>query len=216
MLHIEKFVVNPIGENTYLVWDESLKVMILDCGCFTETEWNEMNDCIKRNDLSPTLLVNTHLHFDHALGNRFVERDYNLYTQASAADYDIYIHMADQLQMFLGRSQWNDLHLDFTNHTGSPLNDGDILTIGNHSFGIIATPGHTKGSLCLYCKDENILFSGDTLFHGSYGRTDLLGGDWHEMKQSLSKLLKLPPETRVLTGHGAETTIAAERNNYLF
>lgn len=216
MLHIEKFVVNPIGENTYVVWDESLKAMILDCGCFTETEWNEVNHCIKQNGLTPTLLVNTHLHFDHALGNRFVERDYGLYTHASAADFSIYSHMADQLQMFLGRSQWEDLQFDFVNHTDSPLNEGDTLTLGSHTFRIIATPGHTKGSLCLYCEEDAILFSGDTLFRGSFGRTDLPGGDWHEMQCSLTTLLSLPPQTRVLTGHGAETTIADEKNHYRY
>jgi len=216
MLHIQKFIVNPIGENTYLVWDDSLETMILDCGCFTETEWNEVNLCIQQNHLSPTLLVNTHLHFDHALGNRFVERDYDLYTHAAAADFNIYEHMTDQLQMFLGRSQWDDLQFDFVNHTDTPLHDGDLLLFGNHTFRIISTPGHTKGSVCLYCETENTLFSGDTLFRGSYGRTDLPGGDSHEMKNSLSTLLKLPLHTRVLTGHGAETTIEEEQNHYLF
>lgn len=216
MLHIQKFVVNPIAENTYMAWDDSLQAMILDCGCFTETEWNEVNHCIAKNNLSPTLLVNTHLHFDHALGNRFAERDYGLYTHASAADYDLYMNMADQLQMFLGQRQWNDLHLDFVNHLDTPLHDRDLLTLGNHSFRIIATPGHTKGSLCLYCEEENLLFSGDTLFRGSYGRTDLQGGDWYDMQCSISTLLSLPPNTRVLTGHGVETTIAEEKSHYRF
>ena len=93
--------------------------------------------------------------------------------------------------------------------------DGDFVTAGGLCFQVLATPGHTPGSVCLLC--ENVLFSGDTLFAGSYGRTDFLGGSSRDMSASLKRLSKLPPETRVLPGHGASSTIEEElrTNPYL-
>lgn len=215
MLHIKCFTVNPIGENTYLAWGDSNEAFIVDCGCFTESEWAEVKCHIEANGLRPTLLLNTHLHFDHSLGNRFAERDYGLRPRASRDDWQLYAHMTEQLQLFLGRSGWDDLNLDFVNRPGEPLKDGDELTVGGIRLRVIATPGHTRGGLCFLCEEEHTLFAGDTLFRGSYGRTDLPDGSWHEMHASLSKrLLNLPPETRVLTGHGAETTIGEERRHY--
>lgn len=215
MLHIQRFTVNPIAENTYLAWADNGEAMIVDCGCFAESEWNEIKTFVSAHGLRPALLVNTHLHFDHALGNRFAERDYGLRPRAARADWPLYARMAEQLQLFMSRSQWDDLDLRFTNHPGEPLAEGDELTLGDTALRVIATPGHTPGGICLYSEADALLFSGDTLFCGSYGRTDLPGGDSHALRSALlDKLLPLPDDTRVLPGHGPDTTIGRERVHY--
>ena len=93
------------------------------------------------------------------------------------------------------------------------LKDKQLIKLGKHLFKVLATPGHTPGGICLYCASENLLFTGDTLFAGGWGRTDLPGGSEKDLKKSLKKLLALPTKTRVLTGHGPETTISQERKS---
>ena len=211
MLNVKKFIFNPIEENTYIVSDDTLEAVIIDCGCFFEKEWMRMKEYIEQNHLNPVHLINTHLHFDHSYGNRFAIRDYHLKAEASIEDYDLYSGMQAQIAMFLGNRIASQVNLDFTSQLAPPLKEGDSVHFGHHQLSVISIPGHTPGGICLYCEEEKILCSGDSLFCGSIGRTDLPGGNYHDLVTSLSeKILKLPPDTIVYSGHGPETSIENE------
>lgn len=218
MLTIKQFIIPPIDENTYVVSDETKEAAIIDCGCFNEHEWDAIKTYINDNGLTPTRLLNTHLHFDHCLGNRFAVRDYQLKAEACIADYDMYSDLQDQTALFLGTAFARQIDTRFTAQMAPPLKDGDIVQVGTHSFTVIATPGHTPGGICFYCEAEKVLFSGDTLFMGSIGRTDLPGGSYPALIRSLTeRLITLPPDTVVHCGHGPATTIRheSEFNPYL-
>ena len=194
MLQIKLFTVNPIQENTYVVSDETKEAVIIDCGCFTEREWKTVKDYIEDQHLRPVHLLNTHLHFDHCLGNRFAVRDYHLLAEAAMADYDLYSGMQAQAAMFMGNDYASHIDTDFTAQLAPALKEGDAIHFGSHTLTVIATPGHTPGGICFYCQAENVLFSGDSLFSGSIGRTDLPGGSFRDLITSISsKLLSLQP-----------------------
>lgn len=209
----ELFTVNPLEENTYVVSDESGEAVIIDCGCFAESEWRQIRDYIEQNGLHVSHLLNTHLHFDHTLGNRFALRDYGLRTEASAADAYLYEGMWKQMALMMGERLANHFDVAFSKEMGPALQDGDRVTFGQTVLEVIATPGHTPGGLCFYNREAGVLFSGDSLFMGSIGRTDLEGGNYASLVSSLSeRIMTLPPTTVVYTGHGPATTIEHELN----
>ena len=212
MLNVKQFVFNPVSENTYILSDESKQAAILDCGCFTQVEWKEVMRYIEINQLQPIFLLNTHLHFDHAMGNHFAYQTYGLETKASKDDYPLSEQILNQAKLFLGGHALH--YIDSENVTfklGTPLSDGDTVTFGNTTLKVIATPGHTPGGICFYAENEHILFSGDTLFKGSIGRTDLPGGNYRCLIEAItSKILSLPPQTKIHPGHGSDTTIEYE------
>lgn len=212
-MKIQQYTLGPIEENSFIVSDESGEAVIIDCGCFAESEWRQMKKYIEENGLKVVHLLNTHLHFDHTLGNRFALRDYGLKAEASPADYYLYEGMHEHMALFIGEHITNKFDLSFTNALGTPLYDGGQVTFGHTTLDIIATPGHTPGGLCFYQKEEGVLFSGDSLFMGSIGSTDLQGGDDATLVKGLTKrILTLPPSTVVYTGHGPSTTIEHELN----
>ena len=186
--------------NTYLVWDEkSLEALLLDPAFPAPLLKNE----IEQNNLKLKYVVNTHGHADHIGGNEFMLCNFKV---------QLCIHPNDA--EMLKNSQLN-LSASFGIEIVSPppeilLNDGDELKIGDKTIRIIHTPGHTAGGICLFT--ENLLFSGDTLFCESIGRTDLPTGDFERLKKSIvEKLFLLPEETLVLPGHGVSTTIGKEK-----
>lgn len=211
MLHIKRFIFNPIGVNTYVVSDDAGSCGIIDCGCWTEDEWSELQRYLSEHHLRPTLLLNTHFHLDHVFGNQFVLRDYGLKPRGSAADYPIYDNVYSQVEMFFGSRLAQSLDLSYTRERGPALNDGDKIQIGDESLEALLTPGHSPGGLCFYSESNKTLFSGDTLFRCSIGRTDLPGGNYGNLIHSIqTKLFVLPADTVVLPGHNEATTIQDE------
>lgn len=209
MLNIKTFRVNPISENCYIVSDETKEAVIIDCGCFNESEWAHIKRYISDNELKPVHALNTHLHFDHALGLKFVQRDYGLLPEANKGDQTLYEKMGEQLAMFFGiRDSVSGMP-----KIGNYLRDGNTVTFGSHELKVLLTPGHTPGSVCFYCETEKVLFSGDTLFQCSVGRTDLEGGSQYDLMHSLTRLSELPRETEVYPGHGGKTNIGFECDN---
>ena len=206
-MNIKKFEVNPLGEQCYVASDDTKEGVIIDCGCSDEYEWGEINKYIASNDLQIKHLLNTHLHFDHVWGNTFVYRDMGLRPEANYEDLSIYERMDEQIRSVVGvgipHSPLPPL--------GTSLLDGSEVKFGNTTLKVIATPGHSRGCICFYSKEDAVLFSGDTLFCGSCGRTDLEGGDWQAILQSLKRLATLPDETQVFCGHGSSTTIGREK-----
>lgn len=213
MLHIQRFTVNMIEENCYVLSDETGEAVIIDCGAFFPEEKKNIREYIEQNRLRPKRLLNTHGHFDHVFGAAFVHDTYGLRPEMLTAEAATYAAAAGQMRMFLHR----DLPL-VTPPAGPAFNDGDLLTFGSHTLRAIATPGHTPGGACFYCKEEGCLFSGDSLFRHAIGRTDLPGGNEEALVASLrTKVLTLPGDVRVFPGHGDETTVGEERkaNFYL-
>lgn len=211
MIKIKKFVFNPIQTNTYLISDESAECVIIDAACYSKEEVEVLIAYINVQKLKPVKLINTHGHIDHILGLVNLSKKYNLNAMIHKDDLALVEHAAQYAAMFgLECDQWPVIEKFF--------NDGDIISFGMSELQVIHTPGHSPGSVCFYQQSNNILFSGDTLFSGSIGRTDLPGGNYNLIIASIkNKLLILPDQVRVLSGHGVDTTLKIEKqsNPYL-
>lgn len=213
MLNIKSFTVNPLGENTYLLWDETKKAAIVDCGAFFEEEKSVIDEFISENNLQVERLLLTHAHFDHIFGAQHIYSNYSICPEVSKDDVLTYSIAKEQMLLFMHR----EIPLDLPPLKGT-FSEDDILKFGKSSLQVIAMPGHTPGGVCFYDASNGILLSGDSLFRGSIGRTDLPGSSHETLIKSLSeKIMTLPENTRVLPGHGGETTIAYEKmyNPYL-
>lgn len=209
MLKIKQFIFNMFGENTFVIYDTSTKdAVIIDPGMFNENERKEFDDYITANELHIKQIVNTHLHLDHCFGNNYVRDKYGVKTAANIGDAALGKNISAQMRRFGGRSDIDGVTIDV------PLKAGDIIEVGGSRLNVIETPGHSKGGICLYCKEGKFLISGDTLFRRGIGRTDLEGGDHKELTSSIRRnLFSLPDDTTVLPGHGEFTTIGAEKRS---
>ena len=205
MLHIERFQVNMLQENCYVVSDETMECVIIDCGAFYPEERKAIVEYIKSNELKPVHLLVTHGHLDHNFGNDTIYANFQLKPEVSAQDENLMKNLKHQAETFYQMT----LDYDFP-PIGHFFEDDEIIHFGNHEFEIILTPGHSRGSVTFYCKEEKVAFTGDTLFQGSIGRTDFQGGSMFQIINSLRFLAQLPDETKVLPGHGQLTSIGEE------
>lgn len=213
MWTIQRFSVNPLQENCYVVSDESNECVFIDCGAQSDSERRAIRQYIEIHKLKPVHLLNTHLHFDHVLGNDFIFSTYGLKCEANERDCFLYNNVPGQLRLFMGEDR-----AEFNAPFGCCLDEGDSITFGTHTLKVIAIPGHTPGGLGFYCEEEEVLFSGDSLFRCSIGRTDLPQGNHFDLIKALKKkVLALPDSTVVYPGHGPSTTVGDERlyNPYL-
>ena len=205
MLNIQKFVCNMIQENCYVVSDETKECIIVDCGAYYEEERRAIVDYIRHNQLTPKHLVATHGHIDHNFGNNTIYEAFGLKPEVEADDEQLINMLPQQAQAIAG------VELDYKMPpVGKYLRETDTISFGSHTFTLLHTPGHTPGGVFYYCKEEKVAFSGDTLFRGSIGRTDLPGGNSFLIIQSLRMIAQLPDDTTILTGHGQQTTIGYE------
>lgn len=211
MLDIKHFVFNPISVNTYVIYNESKDCVIIDAGNSNSREDNALFDFIEKNQLRPVMLINTHAHIDHILGNYSTAKKFNI-PLAAHHDGNEYYKSAFAYATAFGM----DYDRDCTIYPTIELSDGQIINIGDDELRVIYTPGHAKGSCCFYCEKQAFVITGDTLFCRGVGRTDLPGGSYSELVDSIkNKLYKLPKDTVCYCGHGDETTIGDERrNNY--
>lgn len=211
MLEIKKFVFSPFAENTYIAYDsETREAMVIDPGCYTREEENKLADFIESNSLRVKYLINTHCHIDHIFGNRFVKDKY--YPVFIVPEKDVFL-----LELMVDQAESYGLKMKPSPQPDESIESLGEIFLGDYKFEFIFTPGHTPGEYCIYCAKEKILFSGDVLFRLSVGRTDLWGGDYDTLIESIeNKLYKLPDEVIVLPGHEAETTIGFEKANNPF
>ena len=198
MLKIARFTFYMFGINTYVVYDpESREAAIIDPGMSREEEFDAMEGFIARENLTVTHLINTHLHIDHVIGDRWVEEKYGVPVEAHPEDAPLGLILAQQAQRFGIRGVNTKVEI------GRELKEGDTVRIGNDELEVLHVPGHSPGSIALYYKEGNWVISGDTLFDGSIGRTDLPGGSYAQLMKSIKeKLLTLPAGTTVFPGHG--------------
>nr|WP_067059931.1 MBL fold metallo-hydrolase [Mucilaginibacter sp. L294] len=211
MATVQSFVNNPYQENTYLLFDETDECAIIDPGMYTAAEQNTVVGFIKDNNLKPVLLLNTHCHIDHVLGNKFVFDQYGLKPQFHEGESEVLgavIAYAPSMGIRYDPSPLPDTYLP---ETGT-------VKFGNTELQLIFAPGHSPAHLCFYDKAANILIGGDVLFRNSIGRTDLPGGNYSTLIKNIEeKLFLLPDDCTVYPGHGPETTIGYEKqtNPYL-
>lgn len=208
-MKVHRFVFNSFGENTYLVWDESSKdAAVIDPGMSNDNERSQFADFVEKNGLNLRHLLNTHMHLDHSIGNCFIEDTYGVATECNVADKPLAESLPGQARM-LGMS-YTGVGVDIK----GDLNDGDVLDVASEPCRVLHVPGHTMGHLAFYFPNSAVVFSGDALFRLSIGRTDLPGGDYASLIQSIDKkLFSLPSDTLVLPGHGPNTTIGFEIEN---
>ena len=207
MFKIKFFTFNPIGENTYILYNESKQCIIIDPGCYFEEENEQLKGFITQNELNPTQLLNTHCHLDHVFGNKMISETYHLTLQMHEKETPVLAYAPTSGLMY---------NMPFDNYVGEfiLLKEGDTVLLGQDELKVIEVPGHSPGSICFYCAKQNFLIGGDVLFQGSIGRTDLPLGDHETLLLHIkNKLLVLPEETVVHSGHGLPTTIGAEKAN---
>ena len=205
MLKIQTFEVNPLHENCYVVSDDTKECVIIDCGAFTESEQEAIITYINKNGLKPVHNLGTHGHLDHHFGDAAILSAFNLLPEVSDGDEVLMLHPKEAALQMLGM----DLNIDLP--AGElRLTENNTISFGSHTFRIIRTPGHSRGSVSFYCAEENVLFTGDTLFKGSIGRTDFPGGSMFQIISSLRELAQLPDTTIVYPGHGPQTSIGFE------
>lgn len=207
MLNIKTFQVNPLQENCYIVSDESGECVIIDCGAYYDAEREAVANHIRQHHLSPVHLLCTHGHFDHTFGNDTIYALFGLMPEIHAADAPFIENLSDQCAaMNIGMSYDRP-----SPPIGHLLSDGDDIGFGSHTLRVIHTPGHSPGGVLFHCETEHVVFTGDTLFRMSVGRTDLPGGSWPQLMKSLhDKVAPLPADTIAYPGHGPATRIGDE------
>ncbi len=205
MLQTKIFPVNPISTNCVVLWDDAGKTCaVVDPGLFFPQEEGMLAGFLTENGLVPDAILLTHGHFDHTWGVASLARRYGCPVYMNAADEPILRMPSTLLDRLMPGAQ-----VEAFGYT--PLSEGETIHCGGADWQVIATPGHTPGGVCYYCPGASVLLSGDTLFAGSIGRTDLMGGDYDALIQSvMDKLMGLPGDTDVIPGHGHPTTIARE------
>ena len=210
MLKIHSFVFSPIQENTYVIFNESGKCIIIDPGCYYDEEKEALVGFIRAQALTPVMLLNTHCHLDHVFGNKFIAETYGL---------PLHLHRKEQPVLEFAPTSGLMYNMPFDNYSGEMLflEAGDQISLDNDELEVLFTPGHSPGSISFYSPDYGFVISGDVLFRRSVGRTDLPGGDFDTLVASIrEKLFTLPASVKVYSGHGPVTTIGGEMKDNPF
>ena len=205
-MKIKKFTFNPFMENTFIVWDEqSNEAAVVDPGMNDESEETKITSFIEENSLHIKYLINTHCHIDHILGCSFVKEKYNPLYYIPEKDIPLFNNAQKQAEMF-------GITMNKLPEIDKYLNEDEKLMLGDESFSNLFTPGHSPGEFCLYFEKSKFCITGDVLFRESIGRTDLYGGNYTTLINSIkTKLFVLPDETVIYPGHGDESTIGYEK-----
>ena len=210
-MNIHFFTFNAIQENTYLLWDDSKECVIVDAGCYDAAEQNELFDFITHNNLKPVLMLNTHSHIDHVLGNFAVKKKYQIPFKIHRKDESTLLAVKTYAAMY-GFPQFQEQLPD------GYIAEGEQITFGNTVLEILFVPGHAPGHVAFYHAASNVCIAGDVLFAGSVGRADLPGGNFDVLINSIkTQLYPLGDDCKVYAGHGPATTIGREKmsNPYL-
>lgn len=210
MIKVEKFVFNNFQVNTYILYDETNEAIIIDPACDNDAEVTKIKEFIRSNNLTPKLIANTHGHIDHVVGVKAITEEYNIPFHLHEGDNFLLATSIDSAEIF-------GFSLNENPMPDKNINDGDTIKFGNSSLQTIHVPGHSPGSLVYYSENDSFIIAGDVLFYGSIGRTDLPGGNYETLITGIKeKLLILPKNTRVLSGHGNHTTIGHEHDTNPF
>lgn len=210
MLSVRAFTFNPVEENTYVLYNEQNQCCIIDPGCYFPEERDELKTAIEKSGLTPILLLNTHCHLDHVFGNKFIHDTWGL---------TLHIHEKEKPVLDFAEAAGAMWQMPFENYEGEIIfvKEDEKIKIGNDELQVRFVPGHSRGSIIFYNEDAGFVIGGDVLFNMSIGRTDLPGGDYDTLINSIqTQLFTLPDETKVYSGHGPMTTIGFEKMNNPF
>lgn len=205
MLHIQVFTFNPFSENTFLLYNEHHRGVLIDPGNWNQKETEALEGFILEKKIELQDILLTHAHIDHVLGLQWA------YDQ-----YKVGVKMHQEEQELLDRNPHSakNYGFDFQPFVGEIkyLNEGQKYLLDEDVLHILHVPGHSPGSIAFYCENQHFVISGDTLFQGSIGRTDLYKGNHTELLESISnQLFTLPENTDVYCGHGEPTKIGFEK-----
>ncbi|RYY66961.1 MAG: MBL fold metallo-hydrolase, partial [Chitinophagaceae bacterium] len=205
---VKSFEFSPIQENTYILYNEFNSCIIIDPGCYFDEEKEQLAGFIDKMKLTPKMLLNTHCHLDHVFGNKFVAEKYRL---------SLRIHEGEKVVLDDAPMRGLMFNMPFDNYSGDIdlINEGDVITLDEDKLSVLLTAGHSPASLSFYSEKDGFVISGDALFRQSIGRTDLPGGNYEQLIESIrTQLFTLPEATKVYSGHGPVTSIGYEiRNN---
>jgi glyoxylase-like metal-dependent hydrolase (beta-lactamase superfamily II) len=204
-MNLKAFVNNPYQENTYIVYDDSKACVIIDPGMYNAAEQNAVVNFIKEQGLKPVLLLNTHCHIDHVLGNKFVFDQYGLKPRFHKGELQL-------LQSVPAYAPQQGINYELSPEPEVYLPEFGTIEFGDSTFELLFCPGHSPAHLCFYSKADEFIIGGDVLFKTSIGRTDLPGGNYEVLINSIkTQLFVLPDEVKVYPGHGPMTTIGFEK-----
>ncbi|MCK9426326.1 MAG: MBL fold metallo-hydrolase [Ignavibacteriaceae bacterium] len=211
MIEVKTFTFNPFSENTFVAWEkESRQAAVIDPGCFSSKEEDELKNFILLKQLSVEYLLNTHCHLDHIFGNNFVLKKFQPQYFIPELDRPLLENALTQARLF-------GIEMAKVQPTENFLSEEIALSLGADGIRFLFTPGHTPGEFCIYFPENSICFTGDVLFQNSIGRTDLMGGNFKTLMDSIQeKLFTLPDETLIYPGHGDASTIEDEKRNNPF
>ncbi|HAC72276.1 MAG: MBL fold metallo-hydrolase [Petrimonas sp.] len=206
-MKIKTFEFNPLGVNTYVLYDRTGECIVVDASCFFPDENKLLLNFILDNNLVVKHLVNTHLHFDHIFGVNFLASQFGLKLLVHRDDIVLLENLSQQLQLF-----GFNTNVDYRPEIGGFLAENDVVSFGEQQLKVLHVPGHSPGSIVFYNEKEKLALVGDVLFNGSIGRTDLLEGSFEQLTEGIrTKLFTFPDDTEVYPGHGPKTTIGQER-----
>jgi glyoxylase-like metal-dependent hydrolase (beta-lactamase superfamily II) len=207
MIKVKVFTFSPIQENTYVLYNEHKKAIVIDPGCYFPAEQEQLYQFIESTGLEVVQLLNTHCHLDHVFGNKWVYETFKT---------PLCIHPDEEPMLKMAPLSGEKWGLPFENYNGpiQYLQPGDTILLGNDALKVILAPGHSPASICFYCEFESFLIGGDVLFRESIGRTDLPGGNHEQLLTSIrEQLFTLPNDVKVYPGHGLTTTIGHEKRH---
>ena len=200
-MEIKKFVVNMLQENTYVVYGEGSSCVVVDPGFLSDEEARTVLESLEGR--KPEAVLLTHGHMDHVYGAARLQNDFGVPVYMSGEDVKT-MDYYDRVAKF-------GIKVPDRNFAITPILDGDTVSAAGISFKVITTPGHSPGSVCWYAPSEGIIFTGDTLFAGAIGRTDLIYGEYDdEIRSIMDKLMALDPATVIYPGHGGTSTLGVE------
>ena len=204
-MKIARLIFNPIQENTYIIWDDTLEAAVIDAGNMNERENEVLAKFIADNGLKPKYALNTHGHFDHLLGVDFLREKYGAQLAMSSKDEFLLKGASVSAELFGVKADALPEAIDID------LESRESIKFGNTELKIIPTPGHTPGHVAFYEPESKVLFTGDTLFRESIGRTDLPGGDYSWIMRSIiENILPLGDDVKIYPGHGETSDIGHE------
>lgn len=205
MTQIKKFIVNSFQVNSYIIYDDTNEAVIIDGATSNQQEEKLIIDFVKDNNLNIKYIINTHAHVDHVCGNYFLKTNFNSPIVMNFNDIKL-LDLFEYHAILFSLSKINK-----PPNPDIDAKDQNLIKFGNTELKVIHTPGHTQGCICLYCEKENFLMTGDTIFKSSIGRTDLEGGNFEQLINSITtQIIVLPKKTIIYPGHGESTSVKDE------
>jgi len=207
MITIQSFCFSAFQENTYVLYNELNEAIIIDPGCYTRIEEKILSDFIRKENLKPVLLLNTHCHLDHVFGNNYVSETYGLTAHIHPNEQIVLDRLPEAAAKWGAPTEAYKGAIQYIEH-------GEIIPFGNEQFKVLLTPGHSPGSVCFYHVEQDFMIGGDLIFKDGVGRTDLPGANPQDLIKSIrEQIFPLPDSLTIYSGHGPATTWGREKEH---